>query len=63
MENPKSLVVITVAAVLIALIWIVKARTSYLYYYFAFCPERNIPVKVAWLATLVITGISVFIIC
>lgn len=55
-------VVLIVAVFLIAIIWVVKAKTSYLYYYFAFYPEFNIPVKVAWLATIIIIITSTLII-
>lgn len=55
-------IVLVIAVILIAIIWIIKAKTSYLYYYFAFYPELNIPVKVAWLATLIIAGVSAYII-
>lgn len=55
-------VVLVIAVILIAIIWIIKGKTSYLYYYFAFYPELNIPVKVAWLATIIIAGVSAYII-
>lgn len=53
-----SVVTLVIAAILIAIVWVIKAITCHLYYYFAFNPERNVPVKVAWIATAVIISIS-----
>ncbi|MFZ2309976.1 MAG: hypothetical protein WAW11_00335 [Patescibacteria group bacterium] len=57
-----SVATLIIAIILIAIVWVIKATTCHLYYYFAFDPERNIPVKVAWIATVVIISISGIII-
>jgi hypothetical protein len=51
----KNILIIIAALVLIAAIWIIKSKTSYIYYHFAFEPERNVPQKVAWLLTILIS--------
>jgi hypothetical protein len=57
-----SVVTLIIATVLIAIIWIIKATTCHFYYYFAFNPERNTPIKVAWIATAAIAIVSACII-
>lgn len=57
-----SVVTLIIATILIAIVWVIKAITYHLYYYFAFDPERNIPVKVAWVTTAIIVIISALII-
>jgi hypothetical protein len=57
-----SVVTLIIATILIAIVWIIKATTCHFYYYFAFNPERNVPIKVAWVATAIIVIASVFII-
>lgn len=51
----EKLLVFTGSGLLISCIWFIKAKTSYIYYYFAFHPEKDTPQKVAWISTLAIS--------
>lgn len=54
----EKILIIIGAGVLISLVWLIKAKTSYIYYYLAFYPENDTPQKAAWISTLLIAALT-----